>query len=101
MPHSPATRARESLNTHHLFPPNGGFFNEKIGIKMKKDIKKELRELFDLCLICGVGIVVVFHLNSMLSTSNQASQIDASKNVVSSDTVQTVISKQIQKQKTR
>ena len=66
---------------------------------MKKDIKKELRELFDLCLICGVGMVVVFHLNSMLSTSNQASQMDASKNVVSSDTVQTVISKQ--KQKTR
>ena len=68
---------------------------------MKKDIKKELREIFDLCLICGVGMTVVFHLNSMLSTSNQASQMDASKNVVSSDTVQTVISKQIQKQKTR
>jgi len=68
---------------------------------MKKDIKKELREIFDLCLICGVGMAVVFHLNSMLSTSNQASQMDASKNVVSSDTVQTVISKQIQKQKTR
>ncbi len=68
---------------------------------MKKDIKKELREIFDLCLICGVGMAVAFHLNSVFSSSNQASQIDTSKSVVSSDTIQTVISKQIQKQKTR
>ena len=66
---------------------------------MKKDIKKELREILDLCLICGGGMAIAFHLNSVFSSSDQASQIDTSKSVVSSDTVQTVVSKQ--KQKTR
>ncbi len=65
---------------------------------MKKDLKKEIKEIFNLCLLCGVAIAVVFHLNSALSASNnKVPQTKKHEFSAASDSVQAIKSKQMQK----
>lgn len=66
---------------------------------MKKDIKKDIKEIIQLCILSGVAIAFVFHVNSLMSGQNEKPAEKKQEVFTSADSIKVAV-KPLQ-QKTR